>query len=241
MARSDTTLEGRIGGYTGYSSFGPIDPARVAGPPAINDSFRLLALDNVLTITDDERRTITSSVRLTHVGRIGSALHDLAAGVEFESAASRTYQGWPAGQREQYFDGVYRASLFWDGNDLRTRSNRMTFYVQDRWSVGRGLTLEPGLRVESYGGRPRDGGEVFSTTPIAPRLGAAWDVRFGPSHRGAGALRPIPRHAVRADSRRGTTGKGSRRASGPSARPRATSSSSRGPWMPSTRIRLRPA
>ncbi len=214
VARPDTTLEGRVGGYTGYSSFGPIDPARVAGPPAINDSFRLLVLDNVLTITDDDRRTVTTSARLTHVRRIGGALHDIAAGVEFESPRRATYQGWPAGRREQYFDGVYRASVFWDGNDLRTRNERATFYVQDRWDVGRGLTLEPGLRVEWYGGRPRDGGEVFSTTPIAPRLGAAWDVPVGPSHRACVPTTAATTTCSSRRSTRGTTAPASRRASG---------------------------
>ena len=177
VARSDTTLEGRVAGYTGYSSFGPIDPARVAGPPPINDNIRLLVLDNVMRITDDDRRAVTTSARVTHVRRIGRSLHDMAAGLEVEAAASRTYQGFPAGRIEQYFDGVYRASIFWDGNDLRTRNARTTLYLQDRWDVGRGLTLEPGLRVEWYAGRPREGGTVFDTKPIAPRIGAAWDVR----------------------------------------------------------------
>lgn len=181
VARPDTTIEARIGGLVGYSSFGPVDPARADGPPAVADFFLGTLAHNVLTLTDDDRQTVTTSARVTHMRRIGGSLHDLAAGLEYESTSSRVFYGPPGNRVDQYFDGVYQSTLLWEGEDIRTRNRRTTFYAQDRWSVGHGLTLEPGIRVESFGGRPREGGDVFSTTPVALRFGAAWDVTS--SHR----------------------------------------------------------
>ena len=99
----------------------------------------------------------------------------MAVGLEFEATSSRVFYGFPGSRIDTYFDGAYQSTTLWAGDDIRTRNRRTTFYAQDRWSVGRGVTLEPGVRVESYGGRPRQGGDVFSTTPVALRLGAAWD------------------------------------------------------------------
>jgi hypothetical protein len=181
VARPDTTIEARVGGLIGSSSFGPVDPARAFGPAPIQDNFLSILTNNVLNITDDDRETVTTSMRVTHVRRLGGSLHDLAAGIEFEATSSRVFYGFPGNRLDTYFDGAYMSTVLWAGDDVRTRNRRTTFYAQDRWSIGRGVTLEPGVRVESYGGRPRQGGDVFSTTPVALRLGAAWDVTA--SHR----------------------------------------------------------
>jgi hypothetical protein len=54
------------------------------------------------------------------------------------------------------------------------------FYVQDSWTVGKGLTLDLGLRIEKEALPPPSGFKVsaidFSwSDKIEPRLGAAWD------------------------------------------------------------------
>lgn len=181
VARPDTTLEGRLGGFSGWSTFGPVDPARASGPHPQQDLVLGRLAGNVQNLIDDDRRSVAGSVRLTHVRRFGGTLHDLAAGLEVEGTSSRGFYGFPGERIDTYMDGAYQWSLLWGGEDIRTRNRRLSFYLQDRWSLGRGLTLEPGVRVESYGGRPRSGNEVFSTTPIALRLGVAWDVAS--SHR----------------------------------------------------------
>jgi hypothetical protein len=66
----------------------------------------------------------------------------------------------------------------------KASSYNHSFYAQDAWQIGRGLTLNVGVRVEkeSLPSETQAGG--FPSTPInfgwgdkiAPRLGAAWDV-----------------------------------------------------------------
>jgi hypothetical protein len=170
-------LEARTGGYTGRWNFGPYDPDRMDGPhPKVDWSVPLI-WDNVLNYSRDERRNVTGSVRLGHAGRLFGTMHDLAVGLEFESTRSSVAYGWPGGRIDNFNEGVYDETAFWQGDDSRTRNRRTTIYLQDRWTVHPRVTLEPGLRIESYGGRPRDEQPVFSTRPVALRLGAAWDVR----------------------------------------------------------------
>ncbi len=176
VARPDTTVEGRVGGLVGWSAFGPVDPARAAGPHPVQDFVLGAVAHNVLSLTDDDRRTVTGSLRVSHVRRAGRSLHDLVVGLEVEGTSARVFSGSPGDRIDSYANGVYQLTMLSGSQDVRTQNRRVTLYAQDRWSLGGGVTLEPGVRIESYGGRPRQGGEVFSTTPVALRLGAAWDV-----------------------------------------------------------------
>ena len=70
------------------------------------------------------------------------------------------------------------------GSFGKASSYNHSFYAQDAWTLGRGLTVNAGLRIEkeSVPSETQAGG--FPSTPItfgwgdkiAPRLGAAWDV-----------------------------------------------------------------
>jgi hypothetical protein len=54
-------------------------------------------------------------------------------------------------------------------------------HAQDQWTVNGRLTLSPGVRVEWNRGSVPHQPNVFRTTTVAPRIGAAWDL--GPAHR----------------------------------------------------------
>ncbi len=53
----------------------------------------------------------------------------------------------------------------------------MSLFVQDGWSLPGRLTLSAGLRVDVNRGSVPQISNVFSTTPVSPRIGLAWDVR----------------------------------------------------------------
>ncbi|MDA1185347.1 MAG: TonB-dependent receptor [Acidobacteria bacterium] len=57
--------------------------------------------------------------------------------------------------------------------DIKTTS----FYLQDRWTVTPRLTLQLGARIEAVRGDATGDITTVDTTSIAPRLGAAFDVR----------------------------------------------------------------
>lgn len=174
------TLEARIGGFTGRSYFGPPDSSPRDVWPRI-DQFLGTVQDSVLNRMEDDRRTVTGSLRAGSVRAWGATVHDVVIGLELEATAARVYYGFPGDRVDNHWDGAYVSTLLWPGEDVRTRNRRTTVYAQDRWRLPGRITLEPGLRAEWYGGRPRNGPQVFRTTPVAVRLGAAWDVT--PEHR----------------------------------------------------------
>lgn len=74
-------------------------------------------------------------------------------------------------------------SVYDFGSSGAVTSNNHSFFVQDSWSIARGLTINAGLRIEKEGlpGENQPSGGI--STPIdfgwgdkiAPRIGAAWD------------------------------------------------------------------
>jgi carboxypeptidase family protein len=74
-------------------------------------------------------------------------------------------------------------SVYDFGSSGNVSSNNNSFFVQDSWSIARGLTINAGLRVEKEGLPAENQPAGGISTPInfgwadkiAPRIGAAWD------------------------------------------------------------------
>ena len=64
------------------------------------------------------------------------------------------------------------------GNYILDGSNtRLSMFAQDSWSVGKRLTIEPGLRLDIHRGRLRDFDDtVLKTNAFGPRIGFAFDL-----------------------------------------------------------------
>lgn len=98
------------------------------------------------------------------------------AGLEIGQAIERTTQSLPGGQH--YFDigGAPDLVMLWEGGTSLGRTRRAAFHLQGRLVLGQRLTVVPGLRADLFRGSTRAAKNIFSTTPVAPRLGVAWDV-----------------------------------------------------------------
>ena len=76
--------------------------------------------------------------------------------------------------------GTVRAGLFHHAAPPRAADWNHALYAQDSWTIGQGLTLSLGLRIEKET-LPAPGGIKVSSIDfpwsdkIEPRLGAAWD------------------------------------------------------------------
>ncbi|GAI86600.1 unnamed protein product, partial [marine sediment metagenome] len=115
--------------------------------------------------------------------------HDFKFGVEWERSPSRTYAR-PAGKDEEGnwafyidYDGEPYAKVTLTEYDVRPINKRLAAYVQDSWSIGEKLVINPGIRFNIWRGElegdPLDRGNVFQPKlGIAPRLGITYDV-FG--------------------------------------------------------------
>ena len=93
--------------------------------------------------------------------------------------------------------------VFDSGNGGKATSYNHAFFAQDAWTIGRGLTINVGVRLE-HENLPGEFDSVGVTQPpsgfpanpisfgwgskIAPRLGAAWDVFKRRPHEGVRQL-----------------------------------------------------
>ena len=157
-------IAAKVGGRTGPA------PRRdtVAGISSVNlASYRLL---------DESRFSVGGSVTL-YADRLLGKHHEFKAGVDANTMSFYTQTGYPGGMSFTDRSGVPDQVVLWDGDVISASGLRTTFYVQDGWTVIDSLTLEPGIRVSFNRGKTPTAGSVYSTTPIDPRFGLAWDVR----------------------------------------------------------------
>jgi hypothetical protein len=103
--------------------------------------------------------------------------HNFKFGVEFERSYVKSELGYPGDMYIFAEEGVPYAAYFYEGYLKDNVNNRYAMFAQDHWQIGKRLTINPGVRVDLHRGHSRDLGEtVFRTSPIAPRIGLAFDV-----------------------------------------------------------------
>lgn len=172
-----SVLEVRQSGAWNNSADNPISPLTRLSPAPRRDLITGISTTNAPEFSTERiERNLTGANWSRYAGR-----HDLKAGFEFEMTRSVTEGGYPGGRSYQDQNGVPFQVVLWNGSIAEGTGKRSTFYVQDQWRVNQHLTIQPGVRMSINRGSVPNRGRVFSTTPILPRIGAAWD--FTKSHR----------------------------------------------------------
>jgi hypothetical protein len=181
VLNSNVVLEGRWSKFKGGFSLEGRDPS---GHIYIdyNTGYFLQGTNDKHDIYDRPRDTLLGTVNYFNDDLHGS--HSMKFGVEYERGVSgRDYSN------EYYFrpkgDTPYR---WYDYGSYIQRSvlQRIGGFAQDSWSISDRLTINPGLRIDSWWtktGTPETPGlvgdaHVREYTDIAPRLGFAYDL-FG--------------------------------------------------------------
>jgi hypothetical protein len=173
---ASTLLEGRVGGYRGYSDYEPRPPATREGPVPIRDVVLGAFLNTAPIYLVERRRNVEASITLSQAWQ-ARGTHDLKVGLEHANDRAAKEVGTVSG-RVLYVRGEEPVQMeAWAGDVVDTSSRRTGVFVQHRWITPWQLTFEPGLRLDANRGSIPVRGQVFSTTPVAPRLGVAWDVR----------------------------------------------------------------
>ena len=172
-----TLVEAQSGGHDTRGTSGPVDWARIAGPPGHFDSVTGIFSVNVTDYSDVLIRPINTALAVTrYVSPTNGRTHQLKAGFEYEYDRLRQVSGYPGG------------IVFWDSNgqpDTATVSDpviyrpdhqRETFYAQDIWSATNRLTVNAGARVGFYQGAITGYPTQLSAGSFSPRIGVTWDL-----------------------------------------------------------------
>jgi len=171
------------GGYSGTRNF---DPARGFSTPGRFDLETERACCNASRFEQHDRLRNQVNASISHhlEGFVGS--HDLQAGVEIERSSLRDASGFPGSAFYQDNAGPeidpstgqldrYTLAQFGGAVETHAVNERVSAYVQDSWRITPRFTLNPGLRLDLNRGRVSSG-VVFRTSPLAPRIGFAWDI-----------------------------------------------------------------
>ena len=103
--------------------------------------------------------------------------HNLKFGMEYERGWAKDEDGYPGGGYILAYGGEPYGAYLIDPYIKEGINARYTFFAQDSWSIGKRLTINPGVRADIH--RGWNGGldkTVFKTTGIAPRIGFALDL-----------------------------------------------------------------
>lgn len=101
--------------------------------------------------------------------------HELKFGAEIEHSTVRNRYGYPTGFAFYDYAGVpYYAYSY--SYDIHATNKRESVFAQDAWHATNRLTLNLGVRGDMIQGAGQTGGNVYSSSNWAPRLGVAFDL-----------------------------------------------------------------
>lgn len=196
-ALGNATLLDVRGGFTRFT-LTPGNPFVQQGVPSYQDSATGLIISGTTNNQgNNQRDNYEAKAEVTHYRDAwGGGSHTFKAGFHWSALRANTRFEDPAGTRDTHlvlFNGApFRVRLWNTPLIQRMGIRRVAAYVEDEWTIGKRLTITPGLRIENANGfLPESeffGGtysaartlpaqdDVFNPTGVAPRFGAVWDV-----------------------------------------------------------------
>jgi hypothetical protein len=174
-ARPSTLVEFRTGGLHYQQNIEPNVGTR-EGPPPHRDVVTGISSSNAATYREQVGKRLNFGTSVTRYvqGGLGRG-HQVKVGADFETFSFLTDTGFPGGLSFQDRNGAADIVVIWPGDVKEGTGTHTSLYAQDSWKVTDRITLEPGVRVALNRGSTSTTGEVYSTTPVSPRIGGAWD------------------------------------------------------------------
>ena len=194
---SQTLLNVRNGGYTGYFPVDPTPPQTRSGPFPHHDGLTDIYSVNVPYYGRfDRNRNVTAATLTRYADNFVGKSHEFKFGFEFERSKIRNESGYPGGRYYYDYGGSPYLVYLWNGYVTNATGKRTSLYAQDTWTVTDRLTLNPGVRVDINRGTVPTG-TVLKNHAHRPahRLRVGYARR--PQDGAPRALRPLRRRALR--------------------------------------------
>ena len=173
---SRTLVEIRTGGLSYEQTIDPKIGGR-SGPSPRRDTVTGISSVNATGYRFLDQGRLSFGGNITRLAdNVLGRHHELKLGLDFQHTRYYSESGLPSGMSFTDRSGVPDQVLIWPGDIQQASGNQTIFYLQDGWKVNDRLTLEPGLRMTLNRGATPTAGDIFSTTPVSPRFGLAWDV-----------------------------------------------------------------
>lgn len=173
---SSTFLEAKIAGYSGEQIFQGNQGLNVPGHV---DLVTGRSTGNYYLQGDMPFRRLQVNAALSHHVEEFLGTHDFKFGVQFDSAGAKNQQGYSDGK--EYLDVMGMPYVLAKSAGFRSDATTTTlsFFAQDTWNVSDRLTINPGLRFNSYRGYGNITGQTdYKNSVLAPRIGLTYDL-FG--------------------------------------------------------------
>lgn len=159
--------------YTGYWGYFDLDPKVNKSAHLDGETGAWSGGAGYSAQYDRTRNQLNASL-----ARYGEAAgsHSLKFGVEIERSTIRNRFGYTDGLFFYDYGGLpYLAYSY--SYDVKGRTDRTSLYAQDQWTIGNKFTANIGARADRIKGvGTSDNKEYYSVLPVAPRLGAAYDL-----------------------------------------------------------------
>jgi hypothetical protein len=167
---NSAVLEAAATGYWSHLGLTPLNPV----PAILNgDTGAWLGGAGYSARFDRTRNQLNASLSKYAEAK---GTHAFKFGIEIERSTVRNQSAYTDGLYfVEYGDVPYYAYSY--SYDVKGRNERYSAFAQDRWQVGR-LTVNAGVRFDSIKGVGANSDAFYSASPIAPRVGMAYDV-FG--------------------------------------------------------------
>lgn len=170
---SSTFLEAKFLGYWGYYDLNPVSQA----PNHLDGETGARTGGAGYWAQYDRTRNQLNLSLSKYAGN-----HSFKFGAEIERSNTRNRfayvplgPGLPTGYFYDYGGLPYRAYSY--TYDIKGKNKRDTFYAQDQWKVGSGLTLNLGVRADRIRGESTVlKTDLYKTMSYGPRVGAAFDL-----------------------------------------------------------------
>lgn len=182
VVNSSTLFDAKYSGFWGYYYLLPYQGYDTPGWYDVTNDFYSV---NSYYYYNADRVRHQANATMTKFTSGKSGEHNFKFGVEFERSYVKSELGYPGDMyifaEEHTVNNqpvvVPYAAYFYDGYLKDNVNNRTAVFAQDQWRIGNRVTINPGVRIDMHRGYNRDLGDtVFKTSPIAPRIGVAWDL-----------------------------------------------------------------